>query len=383
MYKNKKITYLKFLIAKKLSLDRGAPFNQLLWRTMTKKSLLYVLFIYFASQASANSYTYEENEDAFYALSSLRYHLEEELDDPRAKTHTITFDSTDVAKLWVRAAGSPYAIDIAEAELNYQEAIASTSDDRMGLLLKVKQVLDLAWVNLNTAYNRPFTKGFENHRYVLPADHWLRANLDDIFTRFDAQKNERIFKEAGFEMICKRNSNMIVAKHDSIAGYIIKIYLLEDKPEQSWKWICKRCEGAENVRRLIKSKKLKLFNVPDKWLYPLPHALSKGLTASLGKHKSPACLVATHMNIVSHAESKRAWKEKITHAHLRELYCIFSHGFASTFVQQNIPYTKEGLFTCLDTEVPFRHHKYSAVNQYLNDEMSNYWDMLVKTGGRP
>lgn len=349
---------------------------------MTKKTLLYILFIFFTSQATAN--TYEDNEDAFYALSSLRFYLDEELDDSDSRTHSIPFESTDIANLWVRAANAPFSEEISRAEHFYQEAVAAPFEDQHALLFQAKQVLDSAWVNLNPLYAQPVAKGLINHRYILPKHHWLKSELDDIFTRFDAQKNERIFEEAGFKMICKRTSNMIVAKHDFIPGYIIKIYLREDQPKQSWKWICKRCEGAENVRRLIKRKKLKLFNVPDKWLYQLPNSFaSKGLTTSLGTHTSPACLVATCMNIVSNSESRRAWKEKVTHAHLRELYCIFSHGFASTFLYQNIAYTKEGLFTCLDTEVPFRHHKYSAVNPYLNDEMSIYWDILVKTGGKP
>lgn len=352
---------------------------------MTKKTMfypLYVLLIFFMSQVSAD--TYDDNEDAFYALSSLRFHLEDELDDSESDDDSIYFDKNDIANLWERAAASPFSKEIMKAERCYQKALSSSSADQHALLSKAKQIVDCAWVNLNPFYEQPLAKGFKNHRYILPANHWLKTELDGIFTEFDAQKDEDTFIEAGFKMICKRSSDMIVAKHKLIPGYIIKIYLREDKPEQSWKWMSNRCEGAENVRNLIKRKNLKHFIVPDKWIYQLPDSFeSKGQTSLLIQKTNPACLVATRMNIISHDGSRRAWKEKITHSHLRELYCILSHGFASTYVHQNIPYTKEGKFACLDTEIPYRHHKYSKINHFLSPEMRIYWDILVKTGGRP
>lgn len=364
---------------------------------MIKKSILHFLsplLVFFISHLSAD--IYDEHEDAFYALSSLRFHLEEELNPSESDDHTIIFDKTDVANLWERSSASPFTEDISQAEYYYQKALLAATEKQHALLSNAKTIVDSAWVNLNPYYERPLTKGLESHRYILPADHWLQDALDDIFTEFDAQKDEDAFQEAGFVKICKRNSDMIVAKHERIPGYIIKIYLREDMPEQSWRWMCNRCEGAENVRNLIKRKKLKHFNVPDKWIYQLPeltecewaHQLpdsiqSKSSTSSLVKQTYPACLVATLMNIVSNSKSRRAWKEKITHSHLQELYCILSHGFASTFLHQNIAYTNEGIFTCLDTEVPYRRHKYSAVNPYLSSEMQVYWDILVKTGGKP
>lgn len=354
---------------------------------------LYALLVFFISHMSAD--IYEDNEDAFYALSSLRFHLEEEL-DPELVDHTISFDKTDIANLWNRALASPFLNEIAEAESYYQEALFAAPAKQHTLFSKAKAIVDSAWVNLNPYYEQPLAKGFEHHRYILPTDHWLQEALDGIFTQFDAQKDEETFHDAGFVKICKRSSDMIVAKHSQIPGYIIKIYLREDKPEQSWKWMSNRCEGAENVRNLITRKNLKHFIVPDKWIYrlagfdecdlidQLPDSIeSKGRKSSLVKQTSPACLVATMMNIVSYDGSRHAWKEKITHSHLRELYCILSHGFASTYIHQNIPYTKEGKFACLDTEIPFRHHKYSKINHYLNSEMRVYWDILVKTGGRP
>lgn len=354
---------------------------------MTKKTLLYPLYfllVFFMSHVSAD--TDDDNEGAFYALSSLRFHLEEELwnNAPEFDSDKISFSETDVTNLWQRAAASQCSKNIIKAQSYYQRASTASPSDHRAFLLKAKQIVDNAWEEINPAYQQPISKGFENHRYILSADHWLKTALDGIFTDFDAQKDHKTFKKAGFEIICKRTSDMIVAKHKLLPGYIIKIYLLEDKPEQSWKWMSNRCEGAENVRNLIKKKDLKHFIAPDKWIYQLPAPLEcKGTTASLIKQTSHACLVCTRMNILSYDGTRRAWKEIITHAHLRELYCILSHGFASTYIHGNIPYTKEGKFACLDTEIPYRRHKYDKVNHYLSPEMRVYWDILVKTGGRP
>lgn len=366
-------------------------------RIMTKKSisrLLYILFVFLVSQVSAD--IYDEHEDAFYALSSLRFHLEEKLDPPVSDDLLITFDKADIANLWKRASASPFPEEIAQAESYYQEALLASPAKQHTLLSKAKTIIDSAWINLNPSSEQPLTKGFEDHRYILPADHWLHDALDSIFTEFDAHKDEDTFGEAGFVKICKRNSDMIVAKHEQIPGYIIKIYLRENIPMQTWEWVACRCQGAENIRNLIKRKGLKHFNVPDKWIYRIPELAgrkeiesltesieSKGQMSWLVKQTSPACLVAALMNVVSDGKSRRAWKEKITRSHLRELYCILSHGFSSTCLDQNIPYTKEGKFTCLDTEIPFRYQKYYRVIPYLTPEMRTYWGVLVRTGGKP
>lgn len=355
-------------------------------RAMTKKTPICVLYaLSILSLGHLFAADCDEHEDAFYALSSLSFHFEEEIEPIESTTDRIDFDISEVANLWERARAAPYGDKIVKAENHYLNALIASPEERHILLSKGKKIIDHAWTNLNPYSERPSEKVYENHRYVLRKDHWLRDAMDDIFKNFDAQKNSVEFDKAAFRMICKRTNDMIVADHANIPGYVIKIYLLEDKPEQSWRWMVNRCKGAENVRNLIARKNLEHFIVPDKWIYELPGSshIAKGEeNTPIANRRTPACLIATKMNIGSSNEARRAWKEKITRAHLRELYCIFSHGFASTFLHQNIPYTKEGKFACLDTEVPFRHHKYSKVTPYLSPKMQEYWKLLVKTGGK-
>lgn len=221
--------------------------------------------------------------------------------------------------------------------------------------------------------------------YLLPKEHPLKTTLDSLFSHPSVTKDDSSFAQAGFKTRCIRHTSYVrIAEHPSLPGFLMKLYLDSEKREKEnipgWIWLARRCEGAENLRSLIKRKKIKHFVVPDKWLYLLPW------DSRLSKEKNPyqpVILIVTKMNLVSWSENVKAWKTKVTKAHLRELYCIFRHGYSSCFVTENIPYTKEGKFACIDTEHPKRNlrARYSHVLQYLSPEMKKYWKMLIQTDG--
>lgn len=353
---------------------------------MTKKSLLYPLYFLLLISASLSANFAEENEKAFYALSSLRFYLDEKLTNSQPiekEENKIQFCNDDLVLLWSRAKDCDFERELNQAELDFWNANDSDREESREQLQKVKDIVDEIWTQLNPLYV-PLHKGILKHRYLLPEDHWLKEALDGIFYKGNALENHDTFSEAGFNILCKRTSKMIVAEHDDLPGYLVKCLLECDKPHQSWKWMCNRCEGAENIRVLIKKKGLKHFIVPDKWIYRLPnYPETKSSFSALSRCTDPALLVVTRMNIGSYDNSRRAWKEKVTHSVLRELYCILSHGYASLYLILNIPYTKEGKFACLDTEFPWRRFNYDKVYHYLSAEMKLYWEILVKTGGHP
>lgn len=204
----------------------------------------------------------------------------------------------------------------------------------------------------------------ENQRFFLPSDHWLRAALDDIFIKYPAAlDNQKAFAKAGFITLYRQHNSMMVAKHPSLPGYLVKVYLIADhkSKEQTLHRFTDRCKGAENIRLLIKKEKLRYFTVPDKWLYTYPEEL--GVTI----------LVVTDANLVTREESDNAWKTKITRKHLKELYTILSNGFASCYLTYNIPYTKDGTFSCVDTAYANkRRHRYYHVKNYLSEKMKSY-----------
>ncbi|MGZ3633368.1 MAG: hypothetical protein ACXU9U_05095 [Parachlamydiaceae bacterium] len=344
---------------------------------------LYLIILLFTINSEALTPA-TDDEQALYALSSLACHMKQQLinESKVFENLRIQFQEDEIARLWKRALMSEEAARVKEAKHYYRLSQKSSNQQQSRSLLEKAHAIALeSWERLNP-FHFPASKNAPNQHYLLPSDHWLKFNLDNIFTQTQANKNQKLFKKAGFIPLCKRSSGMIVAKHEDISGYLIKVYLESDKPNLQWKWLMNRCLGAENIRKLIQKKQLRYFTVPDKWIYPLPSAeINTENMAVIKEETYPAVLVVTHMQIESLENSKAAWKNKITHRHLQELYCILSHGFASCYLPQNIPYTKNGQFTCIDTEYPFRNHRLERIKSKLSEEMAEYWDYLVRTGG--
>lgn len=211
--------------------------------------------------------------------------------------------------------------------------------------------------------------------YLLPIYHPAKPILDRLFANGRVTQNADTLAEAGFITVSVRPfSFCMVVKHPDLPGYLLKIYLDSESRiklrKEGWEWLVLRCEGAAKVRDIIRQQNLKHFSVPDKWLYPLP--------AVAGKCAQPVVLLVTDMNLVSQEETDQVWKTKVTPELLRELYHVLRVGGASCHVGWNIPYTKKGQFSCIDTEHPDRRPNFKAVKQYLSEEMALEWDKIVK-----
>jgi hypothetical protein len=213
--------------------------------------------------------------------------------------------------------------------------------------------------------------------YLLPLDHPMKGALDLIFSESRAIENEATFANAGFDTLFVRPATYIrVARHPLLPDHLLKVYLDNETRQKAgipgWGWLLNRCKAAKSIRKLIKKKNLQHFSVPDKWLYPLPATRDS---------QHPVILIVTEMNLVGSWKTRKAWKNA-TQEHLDELFCILSHGYASTDLINNIPYTQEGKFACIDTEHPKRKLKYSHIRSHLSKPMQAYWDELVKRKGK-
>lgn len=217
--------------------------------------------------------------------------------------------------------------------------------------------------------------------YRLPSNHPAKKTLDSIFTKFQPTKNLDALAAAGFITVSIRPfSFAVIAQHPDLPGYLQKLYVDSERRKKNgkegWEWLVQRCEGADNIRKLIKEENIRYFSVPDKWIYDLPIS-----SKQTGQTTEQRCiLLVTDMELVSQEESHEAWRYIITEEHLDELYIILSHGFASSHVGWNIPYSKSGKFSCIDTEYPKRKPNYVEVEDYLSDEMKAYWKKLIRNG---
>jgi hypothetical protein len=388
-------------------------------RPMIKKSLisLVVLGLLVCSLFSF-SLRAEDTDKAFYAISSLKFFLhtltnQSYRDDNQE--NRIVFDKADVSHLW-KTASSHTAVfhEIQKAQVCYDEALNHVDNRALyedlchrshvilqrvwkklnpytlpkapqGIQQRVRTIYFYPNFDLNNAYLKKNMRK-EIRPYLLPKKHPVRKHLDRISSQSRIILDQKSFEDSGFITLFHQPVSLIrVAKHPKLRGHLVKVYLdtqgekLHGK--QGWLRLTNRCKGAQNVRDLIKKKKLVHFSVPGKWLYPPSTAhlpLNQPKTSV-----QPVILVVTDMKIVSLDESVEAWKNKITRHHLDELYCVLSHGFASAYLPFNVPYCKNGKFAFVDTEHPKRLVDYNLAKVYLSDEMRAYWDELVRTGGNP
>jgi hypothetical protein len=342
----------------------------------------------------------KESEDKdFYALASLRYYLESREEDEK-----IEFTPDEVESLWKSAAHSPFAQQIFNAKALYKscaEMPQATSDQNLKWE-RIKKIVKNVWLKRNIQllksecsndksvnHIKSFYPNFDGNPaindpmqrrmrpYLLPLNHPIKPSLDGIFCHATPLVNETSFVKAGFTVRFSQPFSFIrVASHPELPDYLVKTYLEDDlrlrDNKESWKWLYIRCKGAESIRKIIERKKLRHFVVPNKWLYPLPYQ-------EFQRH--PVLLLVDDMKLASRADCEYAWKH-ITKEHLDELFCILSHGYASTYLCENIPYTMDNKFACIDTEHVQRDLCLSHVGRYLSQEMEEYWNKLVRSGGR-
>ncbi|MFA6916826.1 MAG: hypothetical protein WC222_10555 [Parachlamydiales bacterium] len=336
----------------------------------SKFSYLFIFFIILLSYCTA-----EEREDAFYAVSSLRFFIDQstsENEDQEIADDKIIFKEKDIESLWSRALTCPETYTtIQKARLAFDSALFERSE----------KLLYQAWRTLHPDIPKTYQKNMQKRiaPFLISPLHSAKHSLDMIFASGRPISNEHTLAASGFTILFNQSTtHIIVAKHGLIQGYLMKLYLdIETRIKDNlpgWEWFARRCEGARNVRELINRKNLKHFSVPDKSIYPVPrHTPSQ---------KEQAILVVTDMQLCSYEETCNAWYHFIGRSHLDELYSILSHGYSSAFLICNIPLTKSGKFACVDTEHPKRKIKFSTAKRYINPEMGKYWDRLVTSGGK-
>lgn len=321
---------------------------------------------------------YADDNKAFYAIGSLCSHLDLTLSGNELDQKEY-FSPDEISSLWASAINSKASDQINLAMDHYYQALSANPIDAENQLIESHHLLIDSWKNL-LERKEIIKKGPEEYiNYLLPEDSPLQKPLAKIFSNPDVLKTPNTFRRAGFTVISERPSGMFVASHPLLDGYLIKAYIESKKIKENWQWAVYRCLGVSYIRELIKEKKLRYFSTPEKWIYPLTPFKN---TENLIENYTPVILVVTDMKLVDKTDSKNAWKTATDRTLIEQLYCILSHGYSSCCLGSNIPYTVAGKFSCIDTENPQRILPLHHVGRHLSDEMSDYWEYLVRTGGR-
>ncbi len=355
-------------------------------------------------------------DEYIHALASLTSSLQDQ--STAAKTFLSADDSLftdqDIDNLWVRASQAiaplPSTPAVEEATDGLQKAYTLYSQAKNGNSTQTSALLDKAYHSVAALWEKAvdqecsslckkqtaaINQDFENNTvipknvkakirpYIIEDHHPMKAKLDEIFYKQRVTTNKKTFKKAGFKTLRQGPRSYVhVARHPLLSGYLVKAYmddeLREKRKRPSWHWLAKRCEGAKKIDEIIKSRKIRFFTVASKWIYPLPEHPSPPLDSSHTRHY--ALLLAKDMNLVSKDANLHVWSHDITEAHLDELYAIISRAKGSSYRPDNISFTKQGVFAFIDTEYPSQGPDYKSIRPFLNSNMRDYWDQLVKHG---
>lgn len=344
-----------------------------------QSSLLKFVLIVFCFSVTSVLNALDDQSKAFYAISSLKYHLDSQI----TNNDLLTFSESDIEELWHSASMCSLPSNVMKAKEYYYRALKFDSNHAKQYFVRSHKFLNSAWERLNPCWQTTdpiIEKNKNDLSYLLPEDSSLRPVLDALFADPDVLDTPETFAKRGFITISMRPSGMAVAKHPHLKGYLVKAYIRSKKIKPNWLWCVHRCWGAKNIRELLKEKNIVNYTIPDKWIYQLSH--SENLVEDLTHMTSTTVLVVTDMQLVEKTNSRHAWKTLPTYRHIQELYCILSHGYSSCSLPSNIPYTIYGTFSCIDTEHPQRRLPYDHVGRHLSEKMADYWNYLVRTGGR-
>lgn len=215
--------------------------------------------------------------------------------------------------------------------------------------------------------------------YVIPQDHPIRTNLDELFTSSRVTFNLDTLKNAGFlKAVPRKSTKLIVTKNERFPGYVFKLFLDIQRhfniPEHSI-WV-DRINTANRLQVEISARGLESkFKVPKKWIYILPGRpkVEAGYSA---KHY---ILIAEDMDIVSDEENEALWKSDfVTHDLLDNLYILVRDlGLRSCTKPENLPFSRDGTIAFIDTQFMNRSVDFQELTSFLSKENQLYWKSII------
>lgn len=209
---------------------------------------------------------------------------------------------------------------------------------------------------------------------LIPKKHPIKPILDALFAGPRVTTTVDTLKAAGFNILKNQpRSFILVVKHPSLPGYLIKLYLDSDprmkRNKPGWHWFSNRVHAIRQIEKCINDNHITLYKTPQKWVYPLPY---DGNPASKN-----FILVAEEMKILNDNDNLEAWLTLITKKHLDELAYILKKCGGNSIRPRNLPFCTDGKIAFIDTEYPGKHPRYSFLTPYLSPKMQDYWNKIT------
>lgn len=213
------------------------------------------------------------------------------------------------------------------------------------------------------------------HDCLIPLDHPIKPILDNIFTSSRVTLNQQTLEQAGFQILKNQpRSFILVVKHESLPGYLIKLYLDKEKRKKrgkpGWYWFSKRIHAVREIEKCIQDNHLVYYKTPQKWVYPIPLFNNKSSKNFI--------LVVEDMHLLSDSDNRFAWKNWVTKTHLDELVLILKKCGGDSISPRNVPFCHDGKIAFIDTEYPGKKTKFSMLTHSLSQDMQAYWRKITR-----
>lgn len=214
--------------------------------------------------------------------------------------------------------------------------------------------------------------------YFLPEDHPIKAKLDQIFSKQRASYSKNSLQLSGFKFRNpKKILRVVVARHEKIKGYLLKIYTDDQPFLGEWVDMKNRILGAYYTQQAIDRHGYnKLFKVPKKWIYPLPPEPA----APQGCYQKHFILVVEDMKILGLEKNYYFYRSiAMTEEIMKAIFTICKEvGLSDSLFPPNIPFSKDHKLAFVDTQ-HFHHWpiKIDRLIPYLHPLGQKYWIELI------
>lgn len=212
--------------------------------------------------------------------------------------------------------------------------------------------------------------------HLIPQEHRVKKALDKLFSKSRFINSIKKMKKAGFKVIKRQPSGMVVARHSEIKGYVIKTFL-DGEPIPDWLCFAKRAEGANLIREWIANNNGGSYlKVPKKWLYIIPEYSRK----KEGIYYMGFLLVAQDMKPLGSRANRQAFYKRPNEQTVQLLHDILlQNRLIDSIYIDNIPYCDDGKIAFLDTEhyqTNRKRVKLELLIRFFSPSMQNRWRQL-------
>lgn len=219
--------------------------------------------------------------------------------------------------------------------------------------------------------------------HLLPANHSLKKKLDSIFENTRVTESLETLKKAGFKTKGPRAwSQTIIATHNSLKDYIIKLFTDSQTGVNEVSKLLERVEGAKLAQNIIDKYKLeKYLKVPKKYLYPIPSVPPSN--PDLRNKAKRFLIIEDKFEIFSKYKNYKMWKsDDMTNEMLDAIFILLSKGkFYDLIYPFNLPFARDKKIAIIDTEHFGNNVYYHKLDKYMNSRALNHWQLLIKKGG--